>query len=145
MRTGEIVPLRARVARIAMAGVAGLSMLAMAPTAAQAADAGDGNLACNVGEICLKKNWDTKYTTAIKHFWYSQRHDDFSWGGGGSGTVQYAASMWVSRDTSCTIYVVDGYGGETKMDTGSSYARLYLWNDGNYAHSRCSVHQRWGT
>ncbi|MBQ1050241.1 hypothetical protein KBX50_17410 [Micromonospora sp. C51] len=116
---------------------------------AQAADVGDGYLSCNRGEICLKKNWDSKYNDAIKHFWYSQRHDNYNWGGNNaSGSVVFAASMFWNRDTQCRVYVVDGYNGSWSYAANSSSGYGWvglLYNDANYAHSRCSVHQNWGT
>lgn len=117
------------------------------PVGPAKADVGDGYLSCNVGEICFKKHRDTNYTSGIKHFWYSQRHDNWTWGGGGSGSVVWSASMWWNRDTQCAIYIVDGYSGQIRVNSGgSNYSWVgLLWNDANYAHSRCSVHQNWGT
>ncbi|WP_203794675.1 hypothetical protein, partial [Actinoplanes derwentensis] len=86
----------------------------------------------------------------IKHFWYGQQHGGYNWGGESGysgGAISYDVSMVWNRDTSCTVYMTDGY------DNWWSYARSssgygwvgYLYNDSNWAHTRCSTTRPFGT
>jgi hypothetical protein len=124
-----------------------VASLLVSASPARAADVGDGLLACSVGEICLKRHYDTQWESQIKHFWYDDlNHDNNVWYGT-SIIVGEEASMYWNRDTACDVYVLDYkpliglYAWLQMYQNGSTwywYAGTYGWNDRNDGHRRCA-------
>lgn len=87
-------------AALVTAGVVGSAVPA-------SADNGDGDVNCNLGEICF---W--RYNNAVlwtKQFWYTADHGGYTWWAGAATNVgvQDDAVDVTNRDTQCNVRVGD--------------------------------------
>lgn len=130
--------------RVLSAGLATLAALAASvalAAPAQAQDVGDGQLACNSGEICFRKDLNSNYH--LKQFFYGAFHQGYNWTNAGGGLVDTVTDIR-NRDTQCTVYLID-YGDfiegrESFPLTRGATAYAYVGsdaNDENNEHIRC--------
>lgn len=80
---------------------------------AAAADVGDGQLGCNIYEICFSR--DDSNNTYQKHFYNAGSHDNYTFtnvntGATNQGALKDGADKIANRDGSCDVRVVDDRG-----------------------------------